>query len=166
MQLREGAMHNVRDNPVVTAILLGGFVAGTIDIGSACVINGLGPVVILHAIASGLLGRASFSGGISSAILGLLLQWAMSVAIAAVYVVAATRLPVLLRRWLACGLAYGVAIFFVMNYVVVPLSAASPNHNFPKFSAVHFAGNLAAMLLFGLIVAWFAQRKLGQRSRS
>lgn len=156
---------NIRDNPVVTAILLGGFVAGTIDIGSACLINGLGPVIILHAIASGLLGRASFSGAIPSAVLGLLLQWSMSLVIAAIYVIAAMCLPTLLRRWIAWGLAYGVAIFFVMNYVVVPLSAASSHHAFPHFSAAHFVGNFAAMLLFGLIVAWFAQRKLRQRSR-
>jgi len=44
---------------LLIAILWGGFVAGTIDIGAAALINRLSPVIILHAIASGLLGKAS-----------------------------------------------------------------------------------------------------------
>lgn len=141
---------------IARAILLGGFVAGTIDIGSAALINMVNPVVILHAIASGLLGRASFFGGAPSAILGLVLQWAMSLIIAAVYVLAGRMLAVLTRRWVAGGLCYGVVIFIVMNYVVVPLSAARPHHDLPHFTPVHFVGNVLAMLLFGLIVACFA----------
>ena len=42
------------------AILYGGFIAGTIDIGVASLINGISPWVILRAIASGLLGKAAF----------------------------------------------------------------------------------------------------------
>src|SRR5277367_4073974 len=138
------------------AILLGGFVAGMIDIGSACLINGLGPVVILHAIASGALGKASYAGGLGTVGLGLLLQWAMSLVIAAIFVFAARLLPLLSRLWLAAGLAYGVAIFVVMSFVVVPLSNAYPKpHGMP--SPANIAENLLAMLLFGVIVAWFAR---------
>jgi hypothetical protein len=68
-------------------------------------------------------------------------------------------LPALRRRWLAGGLAYGVVIFFVMNYVVVPLSAWKHH---PHFSAYKFAANMAAMLLFGVIVAFFARRQNGR----
>lgn len=140
------------------AILAGGLIAGTIDVGSAAVINLVGPVVILQAIASGVLGRASFFDGAPSAILGLFLQWAMSIIIAAIYVFACRFVPVLLRMWIAGGLGYGVVIFFVMNYVVMPLSAARPHHDLPHFTAAKFVENMLAMLLFGLIVAWFAQR--------
>jgi uncharacterized membrane protein YagU involved in acid resistance len=141
-----------------SAVFLGGLIAGTIDIGSAALINWLSPLVILHAIASGMLGRASFFEGATSAILGLLLQWAMSLIIAAVFVLSSRVLPGLVRFWAAAGIAYGVVIFFVMNYVVVPLSAATPTHDFPHFTPARFAGNMVAMLLFGLIVAYFAQR--------
>ncbi len=140
----------------LTAIVLGGFTAGTIDIGSACLINMLGPVVILHSIASGLLGKASFAGGLPTAALGLALQWAMSIVIAAIYVLASRALPVLLRQWIAAGLAYGVAIYVVMTFVVVPLSAAPFGHR--PLVAEKVAENLVAMLLFGLIVAFFARR--------
>jgi uncharacterized membrane protein YagU involved in acid resistance len=135
-------------------ILLAGFIAGTIDIGAAALINAVSAKVILKAIASGVLGKASFQQGVQAEILGLFLQWGMSILIAAIYIITARRIDVLRRRWVAAGLSYGVAIFFVMNYVVVPLSAIG---HVPHFTAARFIENLLAMLLFGLIVAFFAR---------
>jgi uncharacterized membrane protein YagU involved in acid resistance len=85
----------------------------------------------------------------------MFLQWAMSIIIAGVFLAAAAKAPVLLRRWISAGIAYGVIIFFVMNYVVVPLSAAVFKVH---FSPLSFAENMAAMLLFGLIVAYVGRR--------
>lgn len=144
---------------VWTAILLGGFVAGTIDIGSAALINQVSPVLILHYIAAGVLGPgAALAGGASVAILGLVLQWAMSLIIAAIFVLAAQRMRALARAWLSWGMAYGVGIFFVMNYVVLPLSAAMTKPHLPHFTPAHFIENLLAMLLFGAIIAFFANK--------
>lgn len=143
---------------VWAAILWGGFVAGTIDIGAAALINGISPMIILRAIASGLLGPAAFHGGLPVALLGLVLQWAMSLLIAAIFVVAAQRLAWMRQRWIAAGLAYGVVVFVVMEYVVVPLSAAME----PHFTVVSLLENVAAMLLFGLIVSFFARRLQGR----
>jgi len=139
---------------ILGAILLGGFVAGTIDIGAAALINNASVPVILKAIASGILGKASFQLGIEAESLGVLLQWAMSILIAAIFVVTASRVTMLKRQWLAGGLAYGVGVFFVMNYVVVPLSAIG---RVPHFTAARFIENLLAMLLFGVIIAFFAR---------
>jgi hypothetical protein len=136
-------------------VLYGGFIAGTLDIGAAALINWLSPFVILQVVARGALGKASYSGGAYSAALGMLLQWAMSLVIAAIFVFAATRLPILRRRWIAAGLAYGVVVFFVMNYVVMPLSRVGSS---PHFTVSTFAMNMLAMLLFGGIIAFFAQR--------
>lgn len=148
---------------VFKAIVYAGFLAGTIDIGSASVINLINPLVILHAIASGILGRVSFHEGASSALLGLVLQWGMSLLIAAIYVGAARKLRWLTGNWLRGGILYGVAIFIVMNYIVVPLSAAWPWHPLRlheilfRFPLDKFVSNLFALMLFGLIVAFFAQ---------
>ncbi|MGA9855207.1 MAG: hypothetical protein WBR29_08045 [Gammaproteobacteria bacterium] len=138
---------------LLIAVICGGFVAGTIDIGAAALINWLSPVTILHAVASGLLGKQSFTDGGSAAILGLGLQWGMSLIIAAIFVAAAQRLPSLTRRWITSGISYGVLIFLVMNYLVVPLSAAPWNPWKRQFSAEKFIENLLAMILFGLIVS-------------
>jgi hypothetical protein len=145
--------------PSWVAVLYGGFVAGSLDILAAALINRVDPLIIMRAIASGLLGRAAFQGGLPVAALGLLLQWAMSLLIAAIFVFAAGRMSWLSRRWITAGLLYGVVVFVVMEYVVVPLSAAAK----PHFTALSLAENLLAMLLFGLIVSFFA-RDAGPRS--
>ena len=144
-----------RDRGILSAILLGGFVAATIDIGAACVISGRSPGFILQVIAGGVLAKASFDGGVPTMILGAVLQEAMGILIATAYVLAARATPALSRRWAISGLVYGVIVFFVMNYAVVPLSAWKST---PHFTALKFAENMAAMLLFGLIVAFFYGR--------
>jgi uncharacterized membrane protein YagU involved in acid resistance len=141
---------------VLRTIFIAGFTAGTIDIAAACLINMRSPLVILQAIASGLLGRASFQGGAFAAVLGLILQWAMSCLIAAIYVLAVRRMALLRRHWLTSGVAFGCIVFIVMNYVVVPLSAVG---HAPRFTAATFAENLLAMVLFGLIIAFIDKPK-------
>jgi uncharacterized membrane protein YagU involved in acid resistance len=139
----------------VSAIFLGGIIAATIDIGAASLISGRSPAFIMQAIAGGLLGKATFSGGAATVILGAALQEVMGVLIAAIYVVLSKTVAGLPRRWVTSGLVYGVIVFFVMNYVVVPLSAWKLP---PHFTPLKFAENMAAMLLFGLIVAFFSRR--------
>lgn len=150
---------NDRARAFLTAILTGGLLAATIDIGAACLINGRSVTSILHTIAGGLLAKRAFSGGSATALLGAALQEAMGLIIAAIYVAVALRIPSMSRRWLTSGLAYGVIIFLVMNYVVVPLSAW---RRYPHFSPAGFIANLIAMLLFGLIVSYCASRQLGR----
>jgi hypothetical protein len=147
---------------IFRAILLGGTVAGAIDIGAAALINTASVAVILKAIASGILGSASFELGIEAEVLGLFLQWAMSILIAALFVVATLRVDLLKRQWLAAGLGYGVVVLVVMNYAVVPLSAVG---RIPHFTAARFVENLLAMLLFGVIVAFFARSAQTIQSR-
>ncbi len=79
----------------LAAILLAGIVAGTVDIAAASLIGGRDPMFISQYIAGGLLGRAALEGGMRTAALGLGLQWAMSAAIAAIFVAAGRALPVL-----------------------------------------------------------------------
>jgi len=146
------------DRPFVRAAVYGGFVAGSIDILAPALIYWINPLSVLRFIAGGLIGReAARVGGLATAALGLVLQWAMSILIAAIFVFAARRMRVLVRNWIAAGVAYGVVVFFVMNYVVRPLSMIG---DFPKMSLYDFATNMAAMWLFGLIIAWFSQRHI------
>jgi hypothetical protein len=137
------------------AVLFGGLIAGTVDIGAASLISGLSPTTIAQFIAGGLLGKAALSGGAQTAALGVGLQWAMSIVIAAIYVFASTRMRALRQQWALWVILYGIPVYFVMTYVVVPLSAW---HRVAEFSLVPFAENIAAMMVFGLIVAYFASR--------
>ena len=143
---------------VVLAILAGGFIAGTLDIGAAALINRVDPRLILHFIAGGLQGAAALQGGAACAWLGLLLQWGMSLVIAAIFVLAALRLRWLTARPALAGLAYGVVVFVVMNYGVMIFSAW---HRINHFAPAKFVENLVAMLVFGLIVSFCARWILG-----
>jgi uncharacterized membrane protein YagU involved in acid resistance len=136
-----------------------GLIAGTIDIGAACTINKIGPGPILRFIASGLLG-APLPHETWVYCLGLGLQWMMSIIIAAIFVIAATKIPALLRRWIAAGIAYGIVVYFVMTFVVVPLSRAKSGH----VTMSSFVENLLAMILFGLIVAFMAQQRMAPKA--
>lgn len=144
-------------HPALAAVIAGGLVAGLVDVGAAALINELSPIVVLRAIASGVLGKAAFHGGWPTTLLGLGLQCLMSIMIAALYRAVVSRLPGLRHRWILGGLAAGPVIFLVMNAVVVPLSRAWPK---PHFTPVSIVPNLAAMLLFGLIVAWFTRHQM------
>lgn len=142
---------------IVVAILLGGIVAGTIDIGAASAINGfVDPLRILRFIAGGLIGLpAAKAGGLNTSALGFALQIGMSLIIATIYNIGATILPVLKRHWLPAGLAFGVGVYFVMEYVVVPHSMIGKAP--PLALNMSLLLNMIAMLVFGTIVAWFAR---------
>ena len=144
--------------PVAMAILVGGTAAAILDIIYAFTVwslAGVGPEVILRAIASGVLGAPSFSGGAATAILGAVLHWLMALAMAAAYVVAGTRLPTLVRRPFVWGPLYGLALYFVMDRIVVPLSAA-PAGGPPSMPMV--LGQVAAhIILVGLPIALAAR---------
>jgi hypothetical protein len=113
-------------------------------------------IVLLQFIASGLLGEAAFAGGLGSALLGLILYVVFSLVIAAVFMLAATRLPVLRRHLLLGGLLYGVVVYFVMNFVVTPLSEAPPPQGITW--AVIVEGIIGHALTIGLPLAVIARR--------
>lgn len=151
----------VRPGNVLLAILVGGLVAGTLDIWMASLASGAPIEAVTRFIAGGLVGlKTAQAGGAEMLVLGVALQNLMGLIIAAVYVLASLKLPVLRRRWLSLGLAYGVGVYFVMNYVVLPLSAIGRT---ARFEPVSFAKNMAAMLVFGVIVS-AASRLVDRRS--
>ena len=111
------------------AVVLGGVAAGVIDITYACTFwaikAGVRPTRIFQSVAAGLLGRqAAVAGGLQTAALGLALHFVIALTVAFVYYTAARYADTLWRRPWAFGSLYGVAVFGVMHYIVVPLSAA------------------------------------------
>lgn len=106
-------------------ILLAGAAAGALDITAAFATwapKGVSPVRLLQGIASGLLGAESFRGGAATAALGLAFQFLIATATAAVFFAASRKLPALTRRPLASGALYGIAVYLVMYWIVMPLS--------------------------------------------
>ena len=142
---------------LLAAILVGGFVAGTFDLILAFLMYGRG---MPRGIASGLLGSRAFQGGMSSWILGVVLHYVIAFGAAAVYCIASRKLGFLKDNWVVCGLFYGIAIFLVMNLVVLPLSAV-PFKVGPFSVQGMRQGLLVHMVFIGLPIA-FSLRRLGK----
>ena len=139
------------------ALLYGTLTVGTLDLLDAFVFFGLRkvpPIKILQSIASGWLGRPSYSGGMPTALLGLVSHFFIAFMIVLTYLVASRWWPVLARRALVLGPLYGIVVYCVMNYVVIPLSAAATGKPTP---VVIVNGLLIHMLGIGLPAALFAR---------
>ncbi len=139
-------------------VFVGTAAAGTLDILAATIVWTLRDVPalrVLQSIASGVLGREAFSGGAPTAGLGLLLHYAIMCAIALVFVAASRRLDLLIRHPFLAGAAYGIVVFVVMTYVVVPLSA-SPLKPPPPLQVME--GLLIHMVCVGLPISLAAHR--------
>ncbi len=98
------------------------------DITAAFIVYGFfgaKPVPLLQGIASGLLGPRAFQGGLATALLGLLCHFVIAFGAATVYFVASRAIPFLIQNAVISGALYGVAVYFFMNRIVVPFSAAA-----------------------------------------
>lgn len=129
-------------------------IAGALDIAFACTFWALKANVpverILQSVAAGLFGSASFQGGSTTVALGLLLHFSITAAMAAAYYVAARNMPLLWQRPILCGGLYGALLYAIMNFIVVPLSAASPG---PKDAVWISLSIVAHVLLVGIPIA-------------
>jgi uncharacterized membrane protein YagU involved in acid resistance len=169
---------------ILWGILLGGLLAGAFDIIYAFVTYGplsygVTPQQVLQSVAAGWIGRdASRAGGWETASLGLASHFLIATLMAAIYVFAAQRFRALATSWVLWGLMYGLILYVGMNYVVVPLSAASGNgfagvdalsrlqEAFSEVRPLYDANYpwmlpatiLTHTLLVGLPIAWAAQR--------
>jgi hypothetical protein len=121
------------------AVLWAGLACGVLDITAALVVYGffgLKPVPLLQGIASGLLGPKAFDGGLATALLGLLCHFVIAFGAATVYFVASRALRVLVDQAVVFGVLYGVAVYFFMNRIVLPLSAAAKRPFSLKFMII------------------------------
>lgn len=110
-------------------ILYGGLAVGVLDIlkpMSFVAARGGDPVRVLHAIASGALGREAYQGGAPTALLGLGFHFLIAFTVFTVYYLASRRLDFLVKHALVFGPLHGVAVYFVMQFVVIPLSKIGP----------------------------------------
>ena len=150
---------------IARAILYGGLTVGALDLIDAFVFFGLRsgarPMAILHSIAAGFLGRdTARAGGVSTAIVGLFSHFLVAFCIVTVYVLLSRVISALRQQWVVCGLAFGVVAYFVMTWVVVPMSNAG-NHTITfalPATAIMINGVLIHMFGVGLPAAYFASR--------
>jgi len=155
--LRSGGRRSLK------TIVIGGLVAGALDITYAFIIwglRGVSPIRIGQSVAAGLLGReTAVGGGAATGLFGLGVHFFLAIIMAAIYYAAARNIRLLVDRAVPCGIAYGLALYGVMNYVVMPLSAiGSTGGGGPLYITI--TGILVHMFLVGLPIALITRRAL------
>jgi len=151
----------VNANPARAArlVALAGVVGATCDMAYAILFYGWKGVPVerlLQSVASGLLGQASFHGGWATAALGLALHCAIVIVAAALFHAVARRWAWLRDEPISAGLVYGIAIYAVMNFVVLPLSAYPFPMAFPLLRTA--TGLLVHMVGVGLPISLITRR--------
>ena len=148
----------------VAAIVCGALIAGLLDLAFAFWFfgaRGRTPMWILQSIGSGWLGQRAFEGGSLTAALGAVSHFGIMLVAATIFYVACSRLRVVASHPIIAGLAFGAAMYVVMNFVVLPLSAFPFRPSYPWRSALTLLA--VHMLLVGVPIA-LAARYLARRN--
>lgn len=145
-------------------ITLATLVAGTLDILSAFVfagIAGTGPLSVLRFVASGPFGKGALRGGVGWAATGLLIHFAIMACMVAAYFGAASRTPLLVRHPIPAGLCYGMLLWVLMYWIVMPLRWPG----MPLPNTLYAISNqlFSHCILVGLPIALIAARHLSAR---
>lgn len=146
-------------------IVLGGLAVGVLDFLDATIFftlySGAAFTQIWQGVAAGLVGgQAARAGGWNTALLGIFLHFVVSFGVAAVYYFASRSVPFLIRHPVISGLIYGVLVNFIMQYVVIPLSAIGgpgPVRLWPFVNSVVGHAFLVGLPV-ALIASWSAGR--------
>lgn len=152
-------------HPSLAKVIAGaGLLVGTLDILDAIIFfgfRGVSATRILQGIAFGLIGRTSYTMGMRSAALGLLLHFFIATSWAALYLLASRRLPLSRHPWIS-GTLYGILVYIIMNYVVLPLSHIGLRPLPPLIPFINGVG--ALIVCIGLPLAFIARRYSAYRA--
>lgn len=113
------------------AILTAGVVVGVLDISSAFVIWWQRGVTIqrgLQGIAAGLLGTKSYEGGMATAGLGFALHFFVAFVVVSIFYLASRKIPFLTKQPLISGVFYGIGVYIVMYWFVLPTAFSTFRH--------------------------------------
>lgn len=132
---------------------------GTLDILAACILyylkTGTAPVPVFKFIASGVFGAKAFSAGDSMIVYGLLFHYSIAVSFTIFFFLISTLFPTLLKAKVTTGTGYGIAVWIVMNLIVVPISN-TPKGEFDWIDAC--IGMLILVVCVGLPLSFIAAK--------
>jgi hypothetical protein len=151
-------MIEVRTKAIVAAIA----VSGTLDILSAFFFGGMagvGPGRILRYVASGPFGDSMRDGGTGAAAVGLGVHYSLMTIMVLFYFTLASRFEFMRRQWPLSGALYGIAIYLVMYWLVVPTRFGTH----PKTELWSIGNALFSHIIcVGLPMAFIASRTIGR----
>jgi uncharacterized membrane protein YagU involved in acid resistance len=141
------------------AIFYAGLLCGVLDITAAFItwaLQGVQPPRLLQGIAAGLLGTQSFKGGAATVALGAVLHFLIAFSAAAVFYVASRNIEFMTRRPILAGVLYGVCVYLVMYWIVMPLSRFHSPQTIPRTIVAILTHMVCVGLPISLMVRRFA----------
>ncbi len=144
-------------------VLAAGAAAATLDMVYACTVlyfrHGMNSQRVMQSIASGFYGQAAYSGGWATAAVGFVAHYFILIVAAWWFFLASKYLRVLRERAVACGIAYGAAIYGTMNFIILPLSNAPfGSKSFDLAITLPRLIEFGMHLVFGVIIALVVRR--------
>jgi len=149
----------MRPRSIARAWVTAWLFAGVCDLTAACIHAGfLGakPVAVFKFVASGLIGReAALAGGASTALLGIAMHFVIAFGAAGTYLGLSRLWRFLMDHPFVAGPLYGIAVYWFMQLVVIPLSAITPR---PQPLSNRLIGIGIHIVCVGLTIAWSVSR--------
>jgi len=142
-----------RTHSIIRAIVITGFIAGTLD-AVAAVINyyiktGKNPIKIFNYIASAVFGQEkAYEDGTSMVFAGVLFHYLIAFLFTIVFFVIYPKLKLLSKNLLLSGLCYGIIIWLVMNKLILPLTNIAKPATPPVFNLGMTLTQIGILMLF------------------
>lgn len=152
-------MERRRKNKFVT-ILQTCLLTGTLDALAAILISyRIPPAIIFRFIASGWFGREAMSGGTSMILYGLIFHYLIAAFFTVILFWLYPCMVKVLKNKYLTGIIYGLAIWVIMNYLVLPMTNIPKGHGHLQLISL-FKGIAALIICVGLPVALIADHEI------
>ncbi|HEX5654168.1 MAG TPA: hypothetical protein VFX58_13900 [Chitinophagaceae bacterium] len=146
---------------IIPAILLAGFIVGSLDILlaflSAYLQRGTTPDKVLRYIASGVFDKKAFAASNTSMIAwGLFFHYVIALGFTMIFFFIFPRIKWMAANKVITGILFGIAVWATMHFIVVPLSH-TPGGG--KFQLANMLKSIAILVIaIGLPLSYFANR--------
>jgi len=135
--------------PLLKSILITGLIVGVFDAIAASVYSyvlfGSSPDKVFRYVASGIFGKDAFTGGLPTAAWGLLFHFTVATGWAALFYLLCPKINLFSSSKIISGISYGVFIWLMMIFVIVPLSNVPP-------ATFHFTTRTAIMIMIHMFI--------------
>lgn len=142
-------MMKVRQSNLFQVAVKSGLIVGVLDAIAASLnaylASGLTPDRVFRFVASGAFGQRSYTGGYSMVWLGLLFHFIIALSWTLLFFISFPKMKLLQHSKILVGMAYGVFIWVMMNFVVIPLSGIGPR-------PFQFTGTIIMILIHIIVI--------------
>lgn len=135
--------------------LIIGFADGIAAVTSAYLTRGTTPDRVFQYIASGAIGNDAYRGGMPIVLLGILFHFFIAFNFTAFFYFLANKQKWVLDKIYLYGAIYGVFVWLVMNFIVIPLSQITRGSFSPGGVAI---GLLIHIFVIGIPIAWLTKK--------